>query len=588
MGEDGPNEFLAIERFLITMLPNGGVIDAEQRETIRASKPYDKQAMRSNIVLNMANLIEMITYLDNPDEEIEEDTIVSIDILSVEILAEMQRYAFVLNGGDPKVFVGRVLSGFNWLETNPPMSEGNQAVRYLEEALAYFIQEDEDDVKGYLRALEQINDKRPDLQAWKWVGGQMFPAKKDPLMEDGAPLDYNDFIELVVAPYEQRAQERQDRESADFFGQTTAAAAAQTQERPFIEDILAEGQATGQQIEAKIGGIHVVDSATGAEQMAAATQEPTPGSVAQAWASNAIANIEEEAARRGVPVQEVLDEKILGAWRSDDDLGDKAKLFDTSGVDSSYPEKLQVQIPTQLSGYAGDFPVPNGGTETFAAQPPVHTPNDFAAGDVESIPMGSRFYIVYNHHGRMWIQTQPWASSQERFDLGDVVDVWSDGGLPIGQSKIVEITTSTGVAEVWMKFVYPEEHGTDRYKLDGEDFIRQANGVPSKPGVAAASKPSELEVKQRARLVDQVLDNGIAQERRLNSRGGSMPGSVAEFIDQQVDARREAKKLILSKEPLQDSEYFARRAKLQAEAAAPKQGWIRRNWNKFLDTFFGA
>ena len=122
LGEEGPNEFTAIENFLITMLPNNGQVGEDERKTILTSSSYDKQALRSNIILNMANLIEMVTFLDNPDDEIEQDTITSIDILAVEVLAEMQRYAFVLNGGDPKLFIGRVLSAFNWLELNPPAS----------------------------------------------------------------------------------------------------------------------------------------------------------------------------------------------------------------------------------------------------------------------------------------------------------------------------------------------------------------------------------------------------------------------------------------------------------------------------------
>jgi hypothetical protein len=65
-------------------------------------------------------------------------------------------------------------------------------------------------------------------------------------------------------------------------------------------------------------------------------------------------------------------------------------------------------------------------------------------------------------------------------------------------------------------------------------------------------KPFEFEGNRRPRLIDQVLDNNTPRPQ----------GTLSEFIDEQVAARKEAKKEILAgKAPLQDSEYFARRAR---------------------------
>lgn len=250
------NEYMAIENFVTSVLPNNSLPSEGDVETINALSTYDKQAMRSNIILSMANLIEMVTYLDHPDEEIELDTIASIDIMTMEIFAEMVRYAFVLNGADAKLFCARVLSGFDYNENNPPASSDNTAVRYLEEALAYFIQEDEDDVKTFLRSLQVLNHGRPDCVAIKWIGGQMFDK------EGGNCLDYNDFVELVVVPYEQKLPEREAARACAAgmdFGADSQLDPGEEGHHPvqklFVEqldELLAQGREVGNTVESAL------------------------------------------------------------------------------------------------------------------------------------------------------------------------------------------------------------------------------------------------------------------------------------------------------------------------------------------------
>lgn len=356
------NEFQLIEQFVCSMLPNDSQPSEEEVQIIGKSSVYDKQAMRSNLILNMANLIEMVTYLDNGEEEIEKDTIVSIDILSMEVMAEMVRYAFVLNGADAKVFCARVLSAFDYNESNPSASPDNTAVRYLEEALAYFIQEDEDDVRTLLRSLQVLNHDRPDLETIKWIGGQMFAR------EGGEPLDYNDFIEFVVVPYEQRASENDARRASTAFGDAIAATAA---ERPFIEQLeeqLAKGNEIGTEIQTRLETlsqdgptISVVQNEPTMEQaiFGYVPGVATPKQQLSLGSPETIAQIQAGAEQQLRDfMSKIPDDELFIPIEDNVEAEEvrlrlvRAKILDTSSVDAMYPDLatcLRLNLPLQLA-----------------------------------------------------------------------------------------------------------------------------------------------------------------------------------------------------------------------------------------------
>jgi hypothetical protein len=353
------NEFELIENFVASILPNNGIVGEAEAATIQGASAYDRQAMRSNLILSMANLIEMVTYLDNPDEEIEPDTIASIDILTMEVFAEMVRLAFVLNGADPKLFVARVLSAFDWNENNPPASPDNTAVRYLEESLAYFIQEDEDDVKTFLRSLQVLNHNRPDIVAIKWIGGQMFNR------EGGECLYYNDFVELVVVPYEQKAGEREAaraREAGLDFGQGPDLAPGEEGHHPvqklFVEqldELLSSGREIGEQVENKLAGL-----GNDGPVISVIAREPTMEEAAQGYSptldlssieARGHAEVQRAIASAGVhpDFTPIVGDPEAEAARL---LRVRARISDTSGVDSMYPDKATCErlgLPMELA-----------------------------------------------------------------------------------------------------------------------------------------------------------------------------------------------------------------------------------------------